>query len=416
MEEGGGAIFAPGRPDEVTAAVRSALEEGWRLELVGGGSKRGLGGPVTATHRLDLSALSGIHLYEPEELVMTAGPATPLVEIEAALAAEGQQLAFEPPDPGPLWGGQPGRGTIGGVFACNLSGPRRVKAGAARDHLLGVKAVSGHGEAFKAGGRVVKNVTGYDLCKLLAGSYGTLAALTEVTFKVLPAAAKTRTLLLFGLTDEAAGRVLIEAATSPHDPSGLAHLPAALASLSAVSYVTQEQTSVTAIRLEGPAPSVEVRLAALKAGLGAGRPMAELHGHNSGLLWREIGDVHRFLGGIGLEGDGTLWRLSVPPASGPGVTARLAAAGVMGARWYYDWGGGLIWLALPGGDPQAQAVRGVIASCGGHATLVRASRAARAALPVFQPQPAAEAALALRVKESFDPRHILNPGRLVADG
>ena len=171
----------------------------------GHGSKRAIGRPAQTDLTLDLSALSGITLYEPEELVLSAKAATPLAEIEALVAAKGQQLAFEPMDYATLLGGVAGRGTIGGALAANLSGPRRIKAGAARDHFLGFSAVSGRGETFKSGGRVVKNVTGYDLCKLIAGSWGTLAAMTEVTIKVLPAAETEETLLIRGL-EPAPGR------------------------------------------------------------------------------------------------------------------------------------------------------------------------------------------------------------------
>src|SRR5262245_2838718 len=173
---------------DVTAAVQWALANSKTLEIVGQGSKRALGRPAQTDATLDLSAIAGVTLYEPEELVLSARAGTLLAEIERLVAANNQELAFEPMDYGPLLGAAPGQGTIGGALATNLSGPRRLKAGAARDHFLGVTAVSGHGRAFKSGGRVVKNVTGYDLCKLLAGSWGTLAVMTDVTLKTLPRA------------------------------------------------------------------------------------------------------------------------------------------------------------------------------------------------------------------------------------
>src|SRR5882672_431555 len=231
------AALKPTTPAEVVDAVAQAVADEAPLEIVGQGSKRGLGRPVQAARQLDLSGLSGITLYEPNELVLTCGAGTPLMEIEAALKQSNQQLAFEPADLAPLYGGAPGGGTIGGALSCNLSGPRRLKAGAARDHFLGFKAVSGRGEAFQAGGRVVKNVTGYDLCKLLAGAHGTLAALTEVTIKVLPASEKSRTVLIYGLDDGSAILALGRAVNSPHEVSGAAHLPAAIAARSAVDFV-----------------------------------------------------------------------------------------------------------------------------------------------------------------------------------
>lgn len=402
------AVLAPETVPALIEAVRSSIADRAALELVGGASKRSFGHRVRASRRLDLSAFSGILLYEPEELVMTAGPATPMAEIQAVLAGKRQQLAFEPPDFGPLWGGAAGQGSIGGAFACNLAGPRRFKAGAARDHLLGAHAVSGHGEAFKTGGRVVKNVTGYDLCKLLCGSFGTLAALTEITFKVLPVAERAKSLLILGLDDTAAGRLLVEAAQSPFDPSGLAHLPSGLGATSRIAEIAAAgaAASITAIRLEGPAPSVAARLDEVKGAFAKGTEILELEDGASAALWREIGDVHPFR-----EEAGALWRLSVPPAAGPRVVARLQEAGVKGARWYFDWGGGLIWLAL-GPAPEASLVRRALGPDGGQATLLRAGDEAREAACVFQPLSPPAAALAGRVKESFDPHRLFNPGRL----
>src|SRR2546423_8750415 len=218
--------FVPSDLGELRDAVAEALAAEEPVEVVGGGSKRGLGRPVQAAHTLDLSLLSGIRDYAPSELVLTAGAATPLAEIERALAKHNQMLAFEPPSWGGLLGVEDAAPTLGGVLACNLSGPRRIKAGAARDHFLGFHAVSGRAEIFKAGGKVVKNVTGYDLPKLMAGSYGTLAALEEVTVKVLPQPETVATVLFAGLAPGAAGRLMAAALGSPHEGSGAAYLPA----------------------------------------------------------------------------------------------------------------------------------------------------------------------------------------------
>jgi glycolate oxidase FAD binding subunit len=396
----------PETPEQVAEAVAWAAAEEAPLEIAGRGSKRDLGRPVQASHALDLSGLSGITLYEAEELVLTARAGTPLAEIEAALAEHRQQLAFEPADLGPLLGGPPDAGSIGGALACNLSGPRRIKAGAARDHFLGLSAVSGRGEVFKTGGRVVKNVTGYDLCKLLAGSHGTLAVMTEVTVKVLPAPEKTRTVLLYGLDDRTALKAMTLALQSSHEVSGAAHLPDLPASSSQVSYVAEPGRAVTAIRVEGPGPSVEYRCAALRRELGVLGESEELHGRNSAALWRELRDVAPFLG----NPEQPVWRLSVPPQDGPAMADVLADS-----QYFFDWGGGLVWLCLPRWtEGMADQVRAAVASCGGHGTLIRAGRDLRASVPVFQPQDPALAALTLRVKESFDPRRILNPGRMYA--
>src|SRR5687767_3416806 len=220
--------FKPANADEVRDVVAWAAAEERPLEIIGHGSKRGVGRPVQAEHTLDLSGLAGITLYEPEELVLSACAGTPLREIELLLKQRGQMLAFEPMDFGPLFGRARGRGTIGGVLAANASGPRRLKAGAARDHVLGIHAVSGRGEAFKSGGRVVKNVTGYDLSKGLAGSWGTLAVVTDVTFKVLPRPEAVATLVIAGLDDARAVTTLCEAMGTPWEISGAAHLPEAV--------------------------------------------------------------------------------------------------------------------------------------------------------------------------------------------
>ena len=397
----------PRNPGEVLETVKWAVDSGQALEIMAGGSKRGLGRPVVTEDILDLSALSGVAMYEPEELVLTVGPATPLREIEQLLAQQGQMLAFEPPAFAGIYGqNDPGRQTIGGIVSCNLSGPRRIKAGAVRDHVLGFKAVSGRGEEFKSGGRVVKNVTGYDLSKLITGSYGTLAIMTELTLKVLPAPEKLRTVLVFGLSDEEAVTALVEAAGSPHEVSGLAHLPAAAAARSGVGYVNGAGGAVTAIRVEGVGPSVDHRCAALKASLSVRGPVEELHSMNSGLLWREVRDVTPLLPDL----EQTLWRISTPPTSGPGIAAKLQAE--LGAECLFDWSGGLIWATLPvADDAGAEAVRGTVGT-DGHATLIRAAEETRAHVPVFQPQAAALAALSTRVREAFDPAAILNPGRM----
>jgi glycolate oxidase FAD binding subunit len=403
------AVLKPANAAEVAEAVAQAVADETPLEIVGQGTKRGLGRPVQAARQLDLSGLSGITLYEPNELVLTCLAGTPLAEIERALAEKSQQLAFEPPDLAPLYGDAAGAGTIGGVLGGNLSGPRRLQAGAARDHFLGFAAVSGRGEAFRAGGRVVKNVTGYDLCKLMAGSYGTLAVLTEVTLKVLPAPEKTRTVLLHGLDDAAAIRAMTQALASPHEISGAAHLPAAVAARSSVSYVAKVGAAVTALRVEGPGPSVEHRCAALRQDLAAFGASEELHSLNTRSLWREIRDVAPLLP----DAARVLWRLSVAPASGAAVVREI---GTRSADYFHDWGGGLIWLAQPSSvDAGEGSIRTAVARHGGgHATLMRAPDATRLAVPVFEPQAAPLAALSARVKEAFDPRRILNPGRMSA--
>jgi glycolate oxidase FAD binding subunit len=392
---------------DIEEAVRWALAEGKALEIVGRGSKRALGRPSQSDITLDLSALSGVTLYEPEELVLSAKACTPIAEIEALVDSKAQQLAFEPMDYGPLLGGPAGEGSLGGVLAANLSGPRRIKAGAPRDHFLGVAAVSGRGESFKSGGRVVKNVTGYDLCKLLAGSFGTLAAMTEVTIKTLPRPETETTVVLLGLDDARANRAMSAAMTSPCDVSGAAHVPANLIEHFDGLHVTR---AATLLRLEGVAPSVKHRRDALAGLLKQFGPLEHIDESHSHALWRSVRDA-RPLSATGGYGDRPLWRVSTIPSRGSEIAAMVPPD----ARLFYDWAGGLVWIALPASDDAGAAtVRRAIAALGGHATLVRAPAAVRAAVDVFEPQSAALAAVTRRVKESFDPKRVLNPGRMWA--
>jgi glycolate oxidase FAD binding subunit len=388
------------RPDSVDAvlqAVAAAAADRAPLEILGAGSKRGLGRPVEAARRLSLRDLRGITLYEAEELVLSARAGTTLVEIEQSLAQQGQQLAFEPPDLAALLGTAPGTQTIGGVLACNLAGPRRLTAGAARDHLLGFQAVSGRGELFKAGGRVVKNVTGFDLSKLMAGSFGTLAVMTEVTLKVLPRPEAAATLLLLGQDAPTAAGSMSAALGSSNDVSAAAWLPAPLAQRLDVG----GGAAVTALRFEGLGESVAYRIAALTALIPGAAD--RLDGLASDAFWRSIGNA----GPLAADPSRDVWRVSVAPLEG----ARLIGA-LPEAEAYLDWAGGLVWLALPpspdGGAARVRSAKGP----SGHATLVRSGAEVRARTAVFEPEPAALAALSRRIKASFDPLGVLNPGRM----
>jgi glycolate oxidase FAD binding subunit len=396
---------------EIEQAIQWALAGGKTLEIVAGGSKRAIGRAAQWDATLDLSGISGVTLYEPAELVLSAKAGTPLAEIEALVAASGQELAFEPMDYGPLLGVAAGIGTIGGALAANLSGPRRVKAGAARDHFLGVSAVSGRGETFKSGGRVVKNVTGYDLCKLLAGSWGTLAAMTEVTVKTLPRAETEETVLLFDLDDRTAGKAMNAAMGSFADVSAAAHLPAAVA-LRLADITVGRGGAVTAFRLEGVAPSVAHRKSLLEALITPFGGLATLRGEASRGLWQAIRDVAPFAARGGAA-ERTIWRISTAPSRGPELGHTLAERAH--AEILYDWAGGLIWAALPPSDDAgAGLVRASVAAAGGHATLIRAPAAIRAAVDVFTPESAALSALTKRLRDSFDPGGVLNAGRMWA--
>lgn len=394
---------------DIEDAIAWALGAGKTLDVVGRGSKLAIGRPSQSDATLDISAFTGVTLYEPEELVLSALAGTPIVEIEALVARQGQELAFEPMDYGPVLGGAVNAGTIGGVLAANLSGPRRIKAGAARDHFLGFTAVSGRGETFKSGGRVVKNVTGYDLCKLLAGSFGTLAVMTDVTIKTLPRAETEATVMVLDLNADRAVAAMSAAMGSSCDVSGAAHLPAPIASRFEGLGAGPDR-SVTAMRIEGVRPSVAHRKDALAALLKPFGATDMLDERESRALWRNVRDARAFMS-VAPGSDRTLWRLSTAPSEAVRVAAMISPD----AEIFYDWAGGLIWIAMPAADDGGAGAVGRAASLvGGHATLIRAPAAVRAKVDVFPKQDSGVAALTKRVKDSFDPKGILNPGRMWA--
>ncbi len=388
----------PGTEAEACERVRAAADRAERLRIVGGDTKAGLGRPAQDEATLSARGLTGITLYEPAEMVIGARAGTPLAEVEALLASRGQMLTFEPVDYRALYG-TTGEPTIGAVAAINNSGPRRINAGAARDSLIGVRFVNGRGEAIKSGGRVMKNVTGLDLVKLMAGAHGTLGLLTEVIFKVLPVNERVATLVFSGLDDARAVEALAAALGSPFELTGAAHLPAGLGAPEAR----------TLMRLEGFSDSITYRLGELRRLLKRYGTPEILDGEASTALWRSVRDA-AFLAEPRGE---ALWRISTAPSRGPAVTAAIAAR--TPARWFYDWAGGLVWLATPaGGDAGAEAVRAAVRAQGGHATLVRAPDAVRAAVPVFEPQPDALMRITAGIKAAHDPAAIFNPGRMYA--
>ncbi|HWY83919.1 MAG TPA: FAD-binding protein, partial [Roseiarcus sp.] len=373
-------VLEPSDAKQIAEMISWIVAEGDTLEIVAGGTKRALGRPMKTDHLLDVSRLSGIVEYEAAELVLTAQPGEPLASINAELAKKRQMLAFEPPDWRALLGAE-GEPTLGGVIACNLAGPRRVRAGSARDYILGFSAVNGFGEIWKAGGKVVKNVTGYDMCKLQAGAYGTLSALTELTVKVMPKPETACTIVLHGLADDLAIPTLANALNSPFEVSGAAHLPASAARRSKVSVVAAGLGAATAMRLEGPRPSVVYRTTALESLVGRG---ARLNEAETEAFWSEVGAVQPFLA----QGSRIVWRLCPTPSQAPSVAYSILS-GLQSAEFYFDWGGGLIWLSLDseeaGPDAGAGIVRPVVKTAGGHATLVVAPEAVRASVPVFEP-------------------------------
>ncbi len=374
------AVHVAASEEDVVEAVRAARQ--WRtpLEIVAGGSKRTLGRAVTAMGSvLDVSGLKGIVSYEPEELILTARPGTPVAEIEALLAQKGQRLGFDPPDWGPLLGQPDGLGTLGGAISCDANGPARLRCGAVRDHLLGVRAVNGFGEAFKAGGKVVKNVTGFDIPKLFCGAFGTLGVLTEVTFRVFPKPPLSAVLMVRGL-DAAQGFALLRGLwSSPLDATGLAF--------------SQDRIL---IRFEGEAEPLAEKCAMARTLLD-GHAVEDVP--EGEIAFRAIGN-----GEVFADTPFDVWRVFVPPTGAAQVAAEIDAP-----LWLGDWAGGVLWFGtLPGSD----AVRAAARRAGGHAMLLRASEEARETCAVFEPQDEARLAATRRVKAAFDPLGLFNPGRM----
>jgi len=397
---------------DVEQVVRAAIASEQPLEIIGHGSRRLIGQPMATNAVLDLSALNAVTAYEPNELIITVQAGAPLADVQSLIDSKNQQFAFEPMDTSALLGVS-GAGTIGGMIGAGLAGSRRIRAGGARDHLLGAHAVSGFGDSFKTGGRVVKNVTGYDLCKLLAGSWGTLAVMTEVTLKVMPRPESERTLVLRGLDDLTANKAMTAALGSPYDVSGAAHLPnsAFRPAVGALSGLGAPEQAVTLLRLEGIAASAVARANSLGKALAPFGAVEIVQDATSAAIWSSIRDVHPFAAG-GALGAWPVWRIVCPPATGGALGQALARD--TGGDVIYDWGGGLIWAALPPkADAQAALLRQRVEAAGGHAMLVRASELVRRHVDVFHPQAGGVAALSERVRLSFDPRNILNRGRML---
>lgn len=375
-------MLSPTSAEAVRDILRDAADRpGTRIVLRGGGSKSDIGAPDDAATVLDLAGLSGIVAYDPAELVLTAQAGTRLSEIASLVAARDQALAFDPFDHGPVFGRPSGAATIGGIVAAGVSGPNRLSGGAARDHLLGFRAVTGGGEAFVGGAKVVKNVTGYDLPKIATGSWGRLMALTEVTLKVLPRPRRRATLSIDGLSDIEAQAAMTLALRSQAEVSAAAHLPA----------TANGGTARTLLRVQGFEPSVEARIVLLRTLLSRHGPILRLDGEPEAALWGEIRDV------APLGRDRTLWRIAVPARACSALAASLSGPDT---AHLFDWGGGLVWMT---GDIAPGRVRAAASAAGGHAMLVRATAAMRATVPALHPEAPGVAALSRRVRRAFDP-------------
>ena len=383
-------MLRPETVEDLAEAIGTAAAAGRTLEIRSGGSKADFGAPRACDDMLDMRGFAGVIDYDPAELVLTARAGTPLAEVQDLVASENQMLAFEPWDYGLLWGQQGGRATIGGTVAAGIAGSRRLSMGGARDHMLGFEAVSGRGERFIAGGNVVKNVTGFDLSKLVTGSWGRLVALTRVTLKVIPRPRLVASFALDGLDPATAQRAMNAALGSQAEIAAAAYVPG--------------HPSQTVFRLEGIDPSIAARrqlIAEMHAGLG---PLRHLSDEEGARFWEQVRQP------VPLGGDLPLWRIHLPPSQGAAVAESLAAQG--DAYWQIDWGGALLWMAT---SLEADVIRTAATAAGGHATLVRAGAAARAATPVLQPPAAGIATIERKVRAAFDPMGVFASARFGDD-
>jgi glycolate oxidase FAD binding subunit len=374
---------------EACEAVRAAAARDEVLEIRGGGSKAPFGAPRPEVRLLRTHHLAGVIDYDPRELVITVAAGTPLREVEDLLETHGQMLAFEPFEAGTFYGTAGARATIGGTVAAAIAGPRRLSAGGARDHLLGFEAVSGRGERFVAGAKVVKNVTGYDVPKVMAASWGRLALLTELTLKVVPRPPSALTIRLAGLSDTAGVRAMSAAMASAAVVAAAAHLPD-----------TGEGAS-TMLRLEGFEASLQARALALSAALSDFGSPERLDPTFAAASWFDVRTPNQ------LAEAEVLWRVLTPASAGADL---IAALGDLVDGYVLDWAGGLQWIGLPASlDPER--LRRVVASLGGHATLVRAPEALKQTASAFHPEPSGVAELSARVRAAFDPSGVFQSNR-----
>jgi len=403
-------LFRPAAEWELQSMIARLAREKRGIEIVGHGALRNTGRVASSDVVLTTSGLKGVTLYEPTELVMSARSGTPVFEIEQILAARGQMLAFEPVDLGPATGAPGGALSIGGVFATNFSGSRRIAVGSARDNLLGVRAVNGRGELFKSGGRVMKNVAGIDVARGLTGSWGTLAVMTEVTFKVAPLPQTMQTLAYIGLPDDLAIEALGIAMATPLEVTGAVHLPKNCAERLKVPKLKGVRQSLTLLRLETFSTSIDERKEKLKTALKVyGNPI-ELDPEETFGLWSEF----RTLSVMPFSTDTSLWRISTLPTKAPEIVAAIQK--FMHAVAFYDWSGALVWLEVPAAaDAGAADVRRAVAVRGGHATLIRAEPEIRSTVDVFEPLKPEIERLTRGIKSAFDPNGLLNRGRMYAN-
>ncbi len=406
------AIIYPKTEKEVSEIIKKLYKAELPTEIIGSGSKNGIGKPIQCAKILNLSNLEGIISYLPEELYIKVKACTPINKIEEELKKNNQQLAFEPIDFGYLFSGKSDHGTAAGQISCNISGPRRFKVGSVRDHLLGFRGVNGRGEIIKSGGTVVKNVTGYDLSKLICGSYGTLVALTEVTFKVLPKPEDSRTLVIHKLKLGRATDLLNQAVSSNSDISGASYLP--IEPKCSRCEMKVEKTfqlndlkfggSLTAFRLEGSKNSIDERIKNMKKELNIQNfEISILEIYQSEMFWNKIKNLEFFS-----STKNNILRIVVPPSE----VIQLLFQMPKNYKYFLDWGGSLIWTeACDLSEEMFESIRKKVVKHGGYITMIKPSENLPYVEDVFTIN-RNRFNITQNIKKSFDPKRILNPGKM----
>ena len=402
----------PKKEKEVAEIIKKFHKTNTPVEIIGSGSKKKIGKLLQCAKTLNLSKLSGIIEYLPGELYIKVKSGTSIDEIENELKKNNQQLAFEPIDFGYLFLGKSDYGTAAGQVSCNLSGPRRFKVGSVRDHILGFKAVNGRGEIIKSGGTVVKNVTGYDLSKLICGSYGTLCALTEITFKVLPAPEESATLVIHNLDINMAPNYLQKAISSTYDISGASFLPTDPVCNKCQMDIKKtfklndlkEEGSITAIRIEGSKKSVNQRIENLNKELNtSGLSISVLETLQSEIFWKKIKNLEFFS-----KTKNNILRIVIPPS----FCTQLAYQLPKNFKYFLDWGGALIWVeACELTEQMFNAVRKKVVKYGGYVSMIKNSDYLPYVEDVFTID-RNRFSISESIKKSFDPKRILNPGKM----
>ena len=397
-------IYKPDNEKDLQEIIKYCFKKNLPIEIIGRGTKNQIGKRLQCAKTLDMSNISGIIDYKPEELYITVKAGTPILTIQNELKKNNQHLAFEPVNFSELFKKDSNEGTIGGTLSCNFSGSRRFKVGSARDHILGFKGFNGKGEKIKSGGTVVKNVTGYDLSKLITGSFGTLLVLSEITLKVLPLQTDTKTIVVSGLSLEHALGILGSAISSSNDPSGAVVYPDSLRN----NFVFNDLThpgSITAIRVEGSKTSTEQRINNLIQDLSLlDKNVTVIDSIQSEIFWEDTRSIKVFS-----KNQKNILRAVVPPSETINLINRLKS---FHPTYFIDWGGSLIWIELDYlSNQKIDQIRKRILVADGYLTVIKSPENIKSSSELFTIDPI-KFKISQNIKKSFDPKRIFNPGKM----